>query len=471
MSAEELLSRTVKQIPPSYAGVYSGDAHRVEEIVTRLEDVADTLRAMSYDLGLEGEAADAGTAAFEQVRLKLLDRAEAATQAAATARRAYEHLMEARAAYNELPPAEIDDGLRNRLMSGGTIRVGGIDMTGTAAVGYLNYQYRSRREAAARRALDRLSSQMQVAKDELPVVEDYFPDKPTPDPGGNTGGGRDRTGGGSGRPPSGGTVPAPGGGRIVPVPGSDDPEEGWVPPPAYGIDPNPIVPLPYPKDINVDGPGDGGWVGLDPVEPGTPRRPGLGGGWNGGIGGPGWSGGGGSYGGSNPIGGAGGALAGGAAIGGTALGAAGLLRGGLGALGGLGGAAGAAGAAGAGAGGLIPGAFGGAGGAGAGGAAAGARGASGIGMVPGAAGGAAGTGAGGAAGRGSMMGMPMGGAGAAGGGKEKGKRSGSHYMAPDVEVEEEAGRVPLGPGAKAGSRDELPQTAAMDAEEDLDEDW
>ena len=54
MSAEEMLSRTVRQLPPPAAGVCSGDAYRVKDVAAQLEEVAEALRNSARDLGIEG---------------------------------------------------------------------------------------------------------------------------------------------------------------------------------------------------------------------------------------------------------------------------------------------------------------------------------------------------------------------------------------------------------------------------------
>ena len=70
-----------------------------------------------------------------------------------------------------------------------------------------------------------------------------------------------------------------------------------------------------------------------------------------------------------------------------------------------------------------------------------------------------------AGGRG-MMGAPMGGG--AAGGSSKSRRHGAGYLAPDIDIEDEARPVALGPAARAGSRDQLPDQTP---EPDTDDEW
>ena len=446
MSAEELLSKTVTQLPPPAAGVSSGDAHRVEETARQLEETASDLASMAGDLGITGDSADLGAERFLEVTRDLRRRADQCTEAAAVARRAYRALIDAKIAYQALPSGEIGSAQRDYFMRGGMINVGGQALSGPAAVNYLDQQAARTREYQAQQILNRLNAYMTVATSELPDVEvprgGWPPPPPPPDPsGGGSGVGSYAPGGGGSAGV--GSVPS-GSGAVLDQP-TGSPGTGTG---AGAHDPA--------GGSGVTGPGT---IGGGTSTPGAGSADGsVGGTVPGASTGPGGIGTGAGAG--TGIGGAGGVLAGGTAIGGAAVGATGLGRSGLGTggAGGIGGAGGlnAAGAGGAG---------------GTGGLAGGARGATGIGATTGASGTGTGTGAGAAAGSRGMTGMPMGG-GAAGAGSTKSKRPGSHgYLVPDLDIDDEPATIDLGPGAKAGSRDQLPPTPLVPDEDPDDETW
>lgn len=171
MSAEEMLSRTVTQLPPPAAGVYSGDADRVEETAEQLEEIAQSLRSMAPDLGIKGASGDTGTEAFLIVMRELFERADEATAAARVARKAYRAVTDARARYQELPPGQIDANQRQHFIRGAqSIPVNGQALTGTQAVNFLDQQAARHREYQAQQILNDLNADMAEATNRLPEI-------------------------------------------------------------------------------------------------------------------------------------------------------------------------------------------------------------------------------------------------------------------------------------------------------------
>lgn len=448
MSASHELAKTETQLAHYYAHVSSGDADRVEALAADLDETATTLSRIAGDLGIEGTSADAAWEAFDAVVRDMRMRADEFTAAASAARTAYDSLMRAKAAYQELPAGAIDGAIRTAITVGGRAVAGPTgELVGDAAVDFLDGLASQARETAAARALGTLSSEMVAARSDLPAVQ-------VPNFTADVTGPVDidslfAPGGGGSAPPSSPRPPrtvlsptAPGGGGAVSDPATPPGTGGPVLPPTGDPTGGPDLP-PGNDDASSD----------DPMTPYVPLDPPDGDGGAGGGGGVGGGGGGigGGTGGSGISGGAGGVLGGGLAIGGVAAGALGLGRGGLGlGAGGLG-TAGGAGAAGMG----MVGGAGGAGGAGGrGGGLAGGRGSGLAGSrSSGLAAGGSSTTGGAAGGRGAAM---AGGAGGAGGGagsaSKKRRRGGAGYLGPDVEIEDDAEVVDLGAGARAGGR-------------------
>ena len=448
------------------AGHEADTALRTSE---QLDQTAGALKRVAADLGMTGDGADAAWEEFAVVARLLQARADDFARVAKVTQLADSAMAKAQAAYQELPDGDLAPWQKAAIAGGGMVVAGpaGAVTAGVAAEIWGN-EREQQREAEAKAALAALTQQMHAAQSAMPEV----PPPPKTGPDDNDSYDRDPV------PP---TVPDDTSTWLPPLgqgPGSGPGGPGTYTPTGVvsGLDPIRSNGIPTwdpsdprdpdgprntgdprdPDDRNPDDPRNPG----DPETPvtGDPRNPfpdgsdgrgsadgdmtgtvpGGSGSSTGGYGGSGH--------GAGGHGGAGGALAGSMAIGGAALGAARLGRGGAaGARGGL-------------LGGLGSGGLGGAGGSGDGGSGLGARTGSGLGgstsssgLVPGAStSGAAGAGAGGRAGATSGM-MPMGGSGAAGS-SSKGRRGPGGYLAPDIEVEDEAGRTDLGKGARAGSR-------------------
>lgn len=428
------------------------DSLEITDTGRTLDQMATRLRTIASDPGIRGEAGDAAWTALADLATVFNTRADELTQASTGSYDARYALRNARFAYEELPPAELDWWQKAAITAAGT--AGGMVILGPlgavtsgAATSFWLNQWDERREAAAKAAVDELNGEMAAAENRLPYVgvDENRPGGPGDSSIGTTnpnGPGTPMTpyspvtGDGS----SGGGSTASGGSTA----GGDG--SGSLSPDMDGVGPA------APNDSGSDGPGypnypggpgypgSGGYPGdlghpgsLDPSMPDDPNRPDTSadGSVDGIIPGAGISAGGGGYGGGSAVGASfgGGAMAGGLGVGGAALGAAaaGRLSGG------------------------VSGSTGGAGGAGGLGA-----------LAPG-----AGATGGGAGGRGGIGGAMMGGG--SGSGSKKKRRPGESLGLLADDLEDEDYNPALGAGAGAGSRDHaLP---APPSEDDSTPEW
>jgi len=455
----------------------SEDSVGLFKTVDDLTATAKSLRDIGSELGMTGRAADAAWDKLGGLASQLDGHSMALWNIATIARRAQDALWAAKTRSTTLPDGDISPVEKGAIMAASLIIPLVGPALGVAEISHLGEEKARARAAAAQEALNLLNRQMNEAAADLARVT--VPSNPpstgrrsvsTDDPllltpsesSTSTATGTARRGTYGGSSPSTWSSPGDTSG-VSPAPVSYDPGPAYSPPAGGGGNPAPVT-----------GPGIGGYNPppssavsdgtVTGIVPGSTSGPvttftgsGTGNVWGATS--------------SAGQGASGGALAGGMAVGGAALGAAGLGRGGglgsggagaaIGSTSGRFGVASGAGSARAGSSGFGAGSRA--------GSTSGLSGTSGSGLAGGsssasASGAAAGTRAGATSG-----GMPMGGGGAGGAGSSKSRKAGGGgYLAPDLDIADDAAPVALGPGARAGSRSSLPVFAPEAVETDPD---
>ncbi|GAA3801639.1 hypothetical protein [Cellulomonas soli] len=436
---------------------------RIKALSRSVEDHAAGLRPIAADLGVSGQVEDVAAESLASLATQGVALSDQFAVVSASVSQAREALISARNAYHALPEGGLD-GWQAVAVTAAKVAVPGVGtLAGDAAAVYWTAENAKEREAAAGSALQTLKSDLEAASavvvsgtswSELPNVGDPTVNDSTESTvsGTSTSGSTRRsvasvaTIGSTNTSTSSTTTPLTstpiGTGSIISTP---------LTPGSTALDPTVPGSSTSGGSTSADGHLTGGTV------PGTVRT-GLPGALPGStVGGAGL----GLSGSGIGSGSADSALAGGLAAGVTALGSTGLSR--LGSTGGLLGVSGAGGTSGLSSGGSS-GVLG--GGRSASTASTTLRGTSGSSLVEGSASTTTATGAAGGRSTGSSSGMMPGGGGGAGGGKEKRRRAGGGLIAPGFEDDDRRVAVPLGAGARAGSRDQLPVVLEVEEPDD-----
>lgn len=446
---------------------------RIKALSRSVEDHASGLRPIAADLGVTGQVEDVAAESLASLATQGVALSDQFAAVSSSVSQAREALVEAQNAYRALPEGGLD-GWQVVAVTAAKVVVPGVGtLAGDAAAVYWTAQNAQEREVAAGKALQTLTADLGSAAASAVALDagSEWTDTPsTVDPtvtdstasGTSTSGSTRRSVAtvstiGSTTPTTTTTISTTT--PLTPTPTDTD----------TGTTPHaPVTPLPPTVDRMAPGsPTSGGSTSADGhltggTVPGTVQT-GLPGALPGStVGGTGL----GLSGSGIGSGRAGGALAGGLAAGVTALGSSGLSR--LGSTGGLLGTAGTGGTALGGSGlsstGASSGVLGGSRSVSSAGSTL--RGTSGSSLVEGSPSTTAAGAAGGRASSSSSGMMPGGGAGGAGGGKDKRRRAGGGLIAPGFEDDDRQVAVPLGAGARAGSRDQLPVVLEVEEPDD-----
>ena len=444
-----------------------GYVDRIKALSRSVEDHAAGLRPIAADLGVSGQVEDVAAESLASLATQGVALSDQFAVVSASVSQAREALVEAQNAYHALPEGGLD-GWQVVAVTAAKVAVPGVGtLAGDAAAVYWSAQNAQEREAAAGSALQTLTANLGAAAAIVPTPTsgNYWTDAPSaaePTVTESTASGTSTSGSTRRSVASVATIGSTNTNTNTST-GSTTPPLTSTPIGTGSIISTPLTPGSTALDPTVPGSStSGGSTSADGhltggTVPGTVRT-GLPGALPGStVGGTGL----GLSGSGIGSGSAGSALAGGLAAGVTALGSTGLSR--LGSTGGLLGVSGTGGTSGLSSGGSS-GVLG--GGRSASTASTTLRGTSGSSLVEGSASTTTAAGAAGGRSTGSSSGMMPGGGGGAGGGKEKRRRAGGGLIAPGFEDDDRRVAVPLGAGARAGSRDQLPVVLEVEEPDD-----